>query len=668
MALPESSFTAQLAAPNPAFAPANGGDASAGQGFDVSTFLRNRQIHVQQGSQIDARDPLLVIHRDDARSENEAALRTKIRNAYSMDYPSLFSDGNKAPVMEKLASLVPLDVKTKEEMLVRLNLDISEHKRTGIDPKIARQLEDTAKPFAAVIREYHDTDKDLKTRPEVIAQAKNGVGLYLVLEEALRQRGYTQEPYQLDEKSSSADELLVRMGRHLNVAAPQLKEVAGREGVNGVGRMLGVSEDYLVSVERLTNHLAEHHFSANATQSWKVGGQVQGMQMAGVQERIDAGLRVREQAKVQEVQSNPAALGANSQYVKDSEQVVLAAMKALPPALAESLQRIGTDIVYTPEITVDPIAPGMHAYGFHRRVTHNPDDVQGVQQIFVAGKHDAEEFKRVVVHEAHHLIFPNQFSEPLIQSVDALTKADQERLGKLRDVMKSWNTGDDAARNQAVQRLNSEEFAVNGKTLMQSLGGASLDTFHNMVEHAHERLQINSDTYYKGGYNSPESRFQEINSRYAELRYVRLKDNPEMLNFIVPNTTAIYEQIYMPHVEKQLQALRERDASASRAESSQPSQSVSQNIVNSPVSGQKAHASLSSPAQEASSPAASLASQITAVPACCADGMCVEHQMQALSKTGGQVNTSPTNKVMTQGVSPTPAFSGLEQQVMSHSK
>lgn len=616
-----------------------------GQGFDVSAFLRDRQIHVQHGSQIDARDPLLVIHRDDARPENEAALKAKIHNAYVMDYPSMFSDSNKAPVIEKLASLVPLDVKTKEEVMLRMELDIAEHKRTGVDPKSAKMLEDVNKPFAAVIREYLDTDKDIKTRPDVVAQAKNGVALYLVLEEALRARGYKQEPFQLDEKSQSADELLVRMSRHLNIPAPQIKEVAAREGVAGVGRALGVSDDFVSSVNRLTNYLADHHFSANAVQSWKAGGQIEGVRMSGVQERIDAGLRMREQAKLQEIQSNASGLGVDSAHVRESEQLVLTAMKALPPALAESLYRIKTDIVYTPELTVDPVAPGMHAYGFHRRVTKNPDDVQGVQQVFVAGKHDMEEFKRVVVHEAHHLVFPNQFSEPVIKSVDALTKADQARLESLRDTMKQWYAGDETVKAQAWQRLNSEEFAVNGKPLAQVLRGASMDTFHNMVEHAHERLQIESDTYLKGGYQTPESRFQEINSRYAELRYVRLKDNPEMLQFIVPNTTAIYEQIYMPHVEKQLKALRERDQLGQDNLASVGSTSM-------PIIAMRT--------QEARDGQA--VSSVAALP-CCADGLCDKHRPQTLSAVNNADNI-PTSKVLASGATVASAFSGLEQQVI----
>ena len=655
MALPQPHDTAQFAAFSPvpmgnqtqgmpyAVLAANQPAVAQESPFDVNAFLQNHQLHVQKGSLIDPKDPLLVVHRDDVRPENEPALRAKIHNAYTMDYPSLFSDSNKSPIIEKLASLVPLDIKTKEAVVARQMVDILEQQRTGVDPKAARALDDVSKPFAAVIREYHEDDKDLKLRPDVVEQAKNGIGLYLVLEEALRARGYKEEPYQLDERSQTADALLVRMGRHLGVDVPKIKESAALGGVDGVGRLLGVSDDYLSSVHRLTNHLADHHFSANATQSWKVGGMADGMQMAGVQERIDAGLRMREQAKLQELQQNPQSLGVDTPYVRDSEQLVLAAMRALPPALAESLYRIGTDVVYTPELTVDAVSPGMQAYGFHRRVTHNPDDVQGVQQIFVAGKHDMEEFKRVVVHEAHHLVFPNQFSEPLIQAVDGLTKADKERLGKLRDVMNAWHKGDEPTRQQAWQRLNSEEFAVNGKPLAQALGGASLDTFHNMVEHAHERLQIESDTYHKGGYSSPQSRFQEINSRYAELRYVRLKDNPEMLQFIVPNTTAIYEQIYMPHVEKQLQALRSRDAAKGQGAANDMSV-MKPNVAvvgsGNAVGGNAAGAQL-----------------------CCANGLCDLHQPQALSGAG-RANAEPSRQVMSYGATTSPVFEGLGAHVM----
>ncbi len=527
------------------------------QGFDVSDILRDRHIHIQHHSLIDPKDPLLLIHPDDIKPENAVAVTDKIRMAYKMDYPSFFADTNKAPVANLLGSLVPLSLEAEAAMVARRQTNLLLHKTKGVSPEVEEELTNQDQPFAAVISKYLDEKKDARRHPEMVEQAKNALGMYLIVEEALRLRGYAEKPYQFAADSKTPDALVVRLSRELGVSTPEFEKAAKLEGVVGVGRLLGVSEQYLGDVTRLTNYLSDHHFSANMIQSWKAGGALAGMEAAGVAERVAAGLDARVDAKWQSVM----ATSVNKEtppHVAECEQKMLAALRLLPAELAETLYLLKTDFAYTPEVTVDALAPKSNAYGFHRCVKQNPDDVNGVYMIFVAAKHDAEEFSRVVVHEAHHLLLPNRFTKQEIETVDALSKAEAQRLGVLKSLMDTWKTGDEATRQRITTQLNTPEFSVNGKTLTQSLQGASMETFFNMVQHAHERLQIGSETYYTGGYHSSESRFQEINSRYAELRYVRLKDNPEMLQFIVPNTTAIYEQIYMPHVREELQSLRVR--------------------------------------------------------------------------------------------------------------
>jgi hypothetical protein len=594
------------------------------QGFDVSAILRDRHIHIQHHSLIDAQDPLLVVHPDDIKPENAVALTDKIRMAYKMDYPTFFADANKAPFANMLASMIPLSEEANAAIIARKSMNLILQRSKGVDPQTAEELNNQDKPFAAVISQYLDEKKDIHRQPEMVEQAKNAVGMYLVIEQALRQRGYAEKPYQFAYDAQTPDALAVRLSRELKVSTPDFENAAKLGGVAGVGRLLGVSESYLGDVARLTNYLSDHAFSANAIQSWKMGGEQAGMAQAGVQERIDAGLEARIETKVKEL----SAAHVNAQTppnIAESEQKMLAALRLLPPELSEALYLLKTEFAYTPEVTVEAISPKSHAYGFNRRVTEHPDDVKGVYQIFVAAKHDAEEFSRVVVHEAHHLLLPNRFTKSEVEAVDALSKAEMQRLGVLKNIMDTWKTGDEATRQHVMQQLNSPEFSVNGKTLSQSLQGASAETFYNMVQHAHERLQIGSETYRSGGYGSPESRFQEINSRYAELRYVRLKDNPDMLQFIVPNTTAIYEQIYMPHVRAELQDLRVRN---------QAEQTMQQQAYD-----------------EAKQVIA--AAQISSKQPCCANGTCKHHTMPAPQNTVvaqniavSQVQVPPANVAM----------------------
>jgi len=525
--------------------------------FNPQAFSENNRIHIEHGSLFNPADPLLVVHPREMAESNTRNLVSKVVQAYVMDHPSFFADSNKAPVALALAGLMPLSMEAEHATLADNVKHVVTKQQTGEDPDLTKQVGKENNPFAAVIEEYlKDPDYSVAEKE----QASKAIASYLVVEEALKNHGYKEPLYQFAKDVRDTEGLVSKLSNYLGVKASDFTNAARNNGIEGIANVIGVSPDYVQEVSRLTDVLPEHKFSANAIQNWKIGRDVLQQPLASTTEKMAAGIVPRVQMKIQKLQNHFAGQEDIPEQLKKSEQHVMGAIRMLPPSLSEALFRVGAEFAFTPERTVHPIAPDIPAYGFHRRVTQRPDDVEGIYQIFVSGKHDTEEFKRVMVHEAHHLLFPASFSAQDIEAVDQLASRDMDRLQVLNDKMEQWFSGDDATRAQIRAELDSPEFAVNGVRFSQVVPENKMDEFHNQVSHAHDRLQIDSDFYQRSGYDSPESKFQEVNSRYAELRHVRLRGEQDMLSFMVPGQTSIYENIYMPHVERTLDMLRARDA------------------------------------------------------------------------------------------------------------
>lgn len=580
----------------------------SGAGFDVQKFITENRIHVEHGSLILPSDPLLPIHPRELAPEGEAKLREKIKRAYTIDGYSFFDHDQRSAISAALSGLIPLSTQTKEAVLGKEITQWIKELQTGNDPDKAKIAEKTAQPFKAVITHYLDKPEESPATREF---SKNAVGMYLVMEEALHQHGFRGSIAQFTHGVGNAEGLVAKLSNYLGFETSNFLDTARTQGLAGVGKMLGLEDSFLRDVNKLNDYLAEHKFSVNAVMNWQIGRRLPGMQHAGIAEQLEAGAEARVNAKIM-----ASRMAVQHQYdvpepIKQTEQRIAGMLSLLPPELTETLYLLGTEIAYTPERDLRPIAPDVPAYGFHRRITQNRDDVKGIYHVFISGKQDAEESVRVLVHEAHHLIIPNQFTPQEVQLVDGLATHDMLRLKALKELMDQWMAGDDTAKAQVVATLNRPEFNVAGKNFSQSIGQAEMLTFCTQVEHAYQRLQIDSEFYHKSGYDSPESRFQEVNSRYAELRYVRQRETPEMLQFIVPGITAAYEQVYLPHLRAQLQDLRQRsDVQKSTAPINTPAapQPTAPAVVTTPkpVEGTSAAGDLI-PAQDAQSAAQSIA-------------------------------------------------------------
>ena len=531
----------------------NGVAAGAADEFDVRKFATEHRIHVQHGSLF--ADRYLLIHPAELAPENEATLRAKMHKVYSLNAPSFFSSQPQGPIAQHLGELLAVSPQSREASIRRQINDLHQQQQTGIDPALKRASEKEGGPFSALVQELKsDNARD----PVKNEQYANGMTMYLVLNEALRQRGYREDLSKYIRHKSRAENVLADLERMLGVSPTVIMETARSKGLQGVGGLLGVDAKYVQEAGQLAEYTSHHKFSENMIENWKMGRKQPGMEHAGVREKIEAGLEPRIAHKINQMRAQVQFNYQVPDGIRDTENMVVGALGLLPRVLVENLYELGTEFAYTPEITVDPIAPGSHAYGFHRKLTNHPGDVDGVYQIFLSGKEDAESFTRLIAHESHHLLFANRFSPEETKQIDTLMRGDVVRLTQLKRLMDSWIRGDKQEKQQ-IEKIINEHFSLGGTSLDGiRQQGVDMLTVYNMVEHAYDRLNIYSNFFTKGGYSSPEDKVYEVNSRYAELRYVRLREQPELLNFLVPGLTQVYDNFYLPHLEQQLGELKAR--------------------------------------------------------------------------------------------------------------
>lgn len=525
--------------------------------FDVMDFVTNHRIHIEHGSLILPNEQSLPLHPRELHPSNEAPLKQKIRRVYMMDDPEFFEDKKVKTISSALAGYIPLSIDTKKAKIRKEVEDLMKEIETGVDPKVAKRDEREKHPYASTVNEFlHKSPMS----PEQAEFSKNAVAMYVMFQEALKQRGYTQPLTAFLSGVSQPDGLMVKLGNALQIDPQELIDTASHGGVNAVGRKLGLSNEYLQEVGELVTQLPQRQFSANLVRNWMIGRNIPGFKNAGINEKADIGAWARVNAKIASARQAVNYHYETPAAIQQTEKMVANALSYLPPQLAETLHLLGAEFVYSPAGSLGPMLEGNTNYGFHRRLHTHPDDTEGTYLIYLSGKTDAEAFLRVAMHEAHHLIFPGGLTHTETAKVDALANSDMLRLKALGELMDKWFTGDETEKQQALATLNRPEFAVAGKPFSQIIRPEQMQTFYTQVKHANERLQIEGSFYQNSGYKIPELRFLEVNSRYAELRHVRLRENPEMLQFIVPGLTEAYDTVYMPHVTRQLEDLRQREA------------------------------------------------------------------------------------------------------------
>ena len=326
-----------------------------------------------------------------------------------------------------------------------------------------------------------------------------------------------------------------------------------------MGALLGLDPRYVADVKALTDYAAAQDFSHHVVEHWHLGRQMLGVDTP-LEQKLQTGMDAHITRSIHDYREQVHHHYEVPAPIMKEEQRVAQALDLLDPIQRVMLHRLGYEICYSPEMTADDIAFYKGIYGLHRKAANNLRDVKGTYRIYFSDRGDLKGSMRTLVHEAAHNLWPDQFTPQQAAQVDALARSDQERFGQLQQVMSdhfvqferllnAYHAGD-AQEKAAVITAANQQFAPYGVTvdgLFPYLKEAH--QFQFMVKHALNTLSVEGDRYHRSGYNSPEERFREVISRYAELRQVEHRAEPALLDYLAPGMNRIWTQYYIPHLE-----------------------------------------------------------------------------------------------------------------------
>lgn len=512
----------------------------------------------------------LLAHPGDLKPENIQGLRQRLAESFTHREPQWFSTAGRVNLVSSLSELFPLSADAEGAKFAETIKDYVKKMAKGNDPASEEQADKEAHPFAAKIQRMLE-DKPLKQDEN--ETLKNGIGLYLLLDKALEGMtppGLAAQAGGLVNQAHSADMLFAKLQPVSNIDGNALKKAAREGGLAGAGRALGLQEAYVQDVIKLVSHLPEHKFSSNAIENWKIGREQPGMAHAGIHEKIMAGVAPRIEQKIRQLQGFFHNRTEVDSQIARHEGIIADGLRLLPPAVTEAFFRKGGSVSFS----LQPTLNGRGLHGLNIRSHEHTDDVVGFNHVAVAAGQGADSMLRTLVHEVTHTIHPNYLSETDIARTDALAVSDRQRLTQLNETMQQWRLAKTPEEKAAIEQKVETQFAVEGRPWSKMRGAADFNTLAIMVDEAWRNLNSESPKLILSGYSEPEKRMAEVNSRYAELRFVRYREMPDALKFVVPGLTEAYDQVYLPHVERAVSDMRIRQMPKTTVASAQQSSIV----------------------------------------------------------------------------------------------
>ncbi len=524
--------------------------------FDVSLFKSEQRIHVQDSSHF-TKDQMIVLHPAELAPENEQRLIGKLLKHYSIPYVHFTMVQPRGTILTQLATLIPPSAEVElKEMQSKLD-QLKQSMGSGENAEFAKKAERHKAPFDSLSKWFGSAQDMPSSFKYMVEQTTT---LYLVLNEALQQWGYPQEAASYVRIAHTPDQVLSELSEKLGIAPREFSEVVRQSGVEGLAKRLGVLDANFQEIKQVSALMAANSFSNNIYENWRVGRQQPNMQQASLQDKLVGGIQSRIAHTVQGYRDRQRANFSVPEGVEAVEDKMVASLRLLPPELAEALYVSGTEFAYTPRGSLASFDPSYASMaGYHQFIPYQSGSHLGVRQIFVSARANEREFDEVVMHEAHHLFFPMQFSPEERRAIDGLIQKAAERFNGergLRALSAAWKASVSESQRAAVEAEIDERFGVQGLRLKEALGSNSMHNFGWAVDDAWRNLDPNSDSLTRS-YHEPEFRVAELISRYAELKHIRLRDNPAMLDFIAPEFKQIYEQYYVPHLRKQTQLMQE---------------------------------------------------------------------------------------------------------------
>jgi hypothetical protein len=536
-------------------APNSGASAVSG---DVQRFITANRIHIAPESYFI--DRYLTIHPRELAEENQPVLRDKLKLAFSLHHPSFYESSVRFPIALGLASLLPVSHEARRQELLKTIDTFNRDVKTGSDSELAQTAAERAAPFAAIVNALDQPEYDNAIGVENL---KNGLTFYLLVREALTRRGYTLPLAEYVTHKDTGEQILASLKEELNIAPSVVMETARTGGIKGVSHALGIDDAYLHEVETLVKKVSKERFSYNTIEHWHIGRQLlKDTPDATMETKIVAGAERRIHDTLHQLQAKFKGRSDVPEAAKRKEQWVADGLKLLPDIQRQLLWDLGYEIGYTDAPTADKIAFHQGVYGLHTQIKDMPRDVRGTYHIYFGSHGDPEMSRRTFVHEVTHNLWPSLFNAEEVKQIDALANRDRMRLQSITTVLESQfetfkSFVDDYHKASATPEAKQQALARANQHFASTLGDISALITENkdayqvlhMCEQANERLHIDGALYTRSNYHEPTERMREVISRFSELRYVRLREQPALMQFIAPGLTKIYDNYYLPHLE-----------------------------------------------------------------------------------------------------------------------
>lgn len=557
---PGTSATAETYVVKPA-APASAPAAPASDrpGTDPMDFVRAGKIHVRHGSLFI--DPYLVVHPKELAPENEERLRAKLNLTYSINNPSFYESADRVAIALNLGQLVPVSLDAKRSKLVEEVKQFNAQIDSGADAELSQQAKDKREPFAAIVR---DTMEQGEADPVGMELLKNGLSIYLLIREKLTQQRYLNKLTDYVTRNATPDQVLADLGDKIGFTPQQVREAALNGGVDGVGQLLGLDPKYVADVKRLTEYASTQDFGYNIIEHWHLGRQLIGID-GSIEDKIATGMDARITAKIAEYRGRVRNFyDVPPPIAQEEARIASEVLSLVEPIQRQLMMALDYEFGYTPENTADEIAFYKGVYGLHRKAANDLKDYRGTYRIYFSGHGDPAASAETGVHEIAHVFWPDHFTPQDVARIDQLASSDaqyftaldavlDQRYGEFTTLLAAYKAGS-AEEKQAVVAAADEQFGLRVGHLFQHIQDPA--TLRFMVQFTKDTLHVEGDRYNRSGYVTPQERFREVISRYAGAKQVRYRAQAELFKALTPGLSEIWDQHYIPHLERVYQDLQ----------------------------------------------------------------------------------------------------------------
>jgi hypothetical protein len=534
--------------------------------IDPMLFVADNRIIPEKVMIRDSLNEHIITHARDYTPEREPFLRKHLMSACALEYPPFNDDKTRSTFIEAIRAEVPLDSTLSN--VVPENIKPKKLPSSSYDHPVAHLV--NGEPFAPIISAAE------------AKQSRDAVSLYLTLELVLERNGYPnilhdavknleQRGIEKPNIEQLFNELRTALSTEIKkVSTAEILKSLHRGGVEGVADYLGVAPEVNKEISGLMDFITPRGFPLNDVINWRYGLAEPHMEKASIAEKINVGL----DARVNHLITHTRERLKNGEAIpdeRDNEKLVAGMLKYMPPVLSTLFFEEGGQLIFTLDPDLGNLQH-MPATGFHITYQSPQNPQNAMRQIFTSQELGLPKNTRTNIHEINHLFYPELIGQTWARHADDLLAFDQERIKYLKGLVDQYVKGDVAIEQKVLEQLNSTEFSVNGRSFMDMVQNSGLSgkdymlTFIGAVNEAYHYLQMESPTYNRiGTYGDPLDRFREMIPRYSELRYVAHVDHPELIQFIVPGISEMYENMYLPHLEERLNQVRAQFGSRAAA-------------------------------------------------------------------------------------------------------